>query len=177
MEQPQPTPSPATPSPWVRRFAGEIRADGQVLDVAAGNGRHSRYLLDLGFRVSAVDRDTSALKAAPGLEIVTADLEAGSGWPFAGRGFDGIVVTNYLHRPLFPALIAALAPGGLLIYETFQTGNAQFGRPSNPDFLLAPGELLDLAQANGLTVRGYFSGFATSPRPALVQRLAAFLPE
>jgi SAM-dependent methyltransferase len=176
MEQPQPTP-PANPSIWVRRFAGEIRADGQVLDVAAGSGRHSRYLLELGFRVSAVDRDTSALKAAPGLEIVTADLEAGSGWPFRGRGFDGIVVTNYLHRPLFPALLAALAPGGLLIYETFQAGNAQFGRPSNPDFLLQPGELLDLAQANGLIVRGYFSGYTASPRPAQVQRLAAFLPE
>ncbi len=107
------------------------------------------------------------------VEICPADLEDGSPWPLPGRRFAGIVVTNYLHRPLFPRLIESLVPGGTLIYETFGLGNERFGRPSNPDFLLRPGELLALAETAGLTVYGYFCGEVGQPRPAVVQKLAA----
>lgn len=145
-----------------------------MLDLAAGAGRHSRYLRELGFAVTAVDRDLADLPpAGDRLELVAADLEDGSPWPLPGRVFAGIVVTNYLHRDLFGSIFAALAPGGLLIYETFQRGNEQFGRPSNPAFLLEPGELLRRADGAGLTVLGYFSGYAGAPKPALVQRIAA----
>src|ERR1044071_4064168 len=141
------------PSPWVVRFAALVPRGGRVLDIAAGGGRHSLLFLDHGCRVTAVDRDTSLLPARPELEIVTADLEDGSPWPLPGRQFDGVVVTNYLHRPLLPQLVAALAQGGVLIYETFAIGNERFGRPSNPDFLLRPGELLGATQ--GLRVIAY----------------------
>ncbi|MBM3524349.1 MAG: class I SAM-dependent methyltransferase, partial [Alphaproteobacteria bacterium] len=132
------------PSAWVQRFLRGT-APGQALDVAAGGGRHSRLLLGAGHRVVAVDRDVAALKAIadPQLEVVAADLEDGSPWPLPGRRFDLIIVTNYLHRPLFATLVEALAPGGLLVYETFAVGNERFGKPSNPAFLLQPGELLD----------------------------------
>lgn len=108
-----------------------------------------------------------------GVEVLGADLEDGSPWPLGGRKFAGIVITNYLHRPLLPLLGHALAPGGLLIYETFAIGNERFGKPSNPAFLLRPGELLDFAQESQLTVLGYFSGEVAQPRPAVIQRLAA----
>ncbi len=151
-----------------------------MLDLAAGGGRHTQLLAAAGHRVLALDRDTSKLRAqveaqrlGDGVEIMEADLEDGSPWPLAGRRFAGIVVTNYLHRPLLPALIASLAPGGLLIYETFGIGNERFGKPSNPAFLLQPGELLDLAEASGLTVLGYFCGEVRAPKPAIVQRIAA----
>lgn len=147
---------------------------GAVLDLAAGGGRHTRYLRSQGFAVTAVDRDLGGLPpAGDRLELVAADLEDGSPWPLPGRAFAGIVVTNYLHRPLFEPIFAALAPGGLLLYETFQRGNERYGRPSNPDFLLEPGELLRRANGAGLTVLGYFSGYASAPKPALVQRIAA----
>lgn len=147
---------------------------GAVLDLAAGSGRHTRYLRSRGFEVTALDREVGGLpQARPGLEVVTADLEDGSPWPLPGREFAGIVVTNYLHRPLFGQIFAALAPGGLLIYETFQAGNERYGRPSNPDFLLQPGELLQRADAAGLTAISYFSGYLAAPKPALVQRIAA----
>jgi len=161
------------PSPWIRRFSAAIRPAGQVLDLAAGSGRHARLLLGEGFQVTALDRDTGGLAPAPGLEIVAADLEDGSPWPLGDRRFAAIVVTNYLHRPLFGRLCAALEPGGLLLYETFQQGNELFGKPSNPDFLLALGELLRVAAAGQLTVLGYFSGYVPNPKPAIVQRLAA----
>ncbi len=123
----------------------------------------------------ALDRDVTALAAmgCDGVEIISADLEDGSPWPLGNRQFAGIVVTNYLHRPLLPHLARALAPGGVLIYETFAKGNERFGKPSNPAFLLAPGELLAFAQELGLTVLGYFSGEVSQPKPAMVQRLAA----
>ncbi len=167
-------PTKTPPSPWVRRFLPALPPGGQVLDLAAGGGRHTRYLLDKGFRVVALDREIGALPP-PGafLEVIAADLEDGAPWPLGKRQFNGIVVTNYLHRPLFPALLAALAPDGVLIYETFQRGNERYGKPSNPDFLLEPGELLRLAEGAGLTVLGYFSGYAAAPKPALVQCVAA----
>ena len=143
-----------------------------MLDLAAGSGRHTRLLLDMGFRVTAVDRDLSGLLelAGSGCTVRELDLESGDGWALGGR-YDGIVVTNYLHRPLFPALAAALAPGGILIYETFAVGNERFGRPSNPDFLLRPGELLGAFA--GLTVIAFEQGEVSLPRPAVIQRIAA----
>src|SRR4051812_5109626 len=128
-------------SAWVRRFVPLIRRGGRVLDLAAGSGRHTRLLLDNGFAVCAVDRDISVLLplAARGCEVRRIDLETGASWPLS-TGYDGIIVTNYLHRPLLPAMTQALAAGGVLIYETFARGNERFGRPHNPDFLLRPGE-------------------------------------
>jgi SAM-dependent methyltransferase len=165
------------PSPWVRRFAPLVRSDGLVLDLAAGGGRHSRLFLERGHKVVAVDRDTAVLATSrlPNLEIITADLENGDPWPLPGRRFAAVVVTNYLHRPLFPALLAALAPGGLLIYETFALGNERFGKPSNPQFLLRPGELLEVAR-NRLHVVAYEDLEVSEPKPAMVQRLVAQAP-
>lgn len=162
------------PSPWVERFAPLIRSRGTVLDLACGRGRHTRHLRALGHRVVAVDIDVSGLEDLEddeNVEIVEADLEA-CGWPFGSRLFDGIVVTNYLHRPLFPVLRDSLAAGGVLIFETFAKGNERYGRPSNPDFFLEPNELLD-AFAPVLTVVAYEHGFETEPRPAVRQRICA----
>lgn len=141
-----------TPSPWVVRWAPLV-ARGPVLDVASGAGRHARFFAARGLEVIAVDRE---VRAIPGVQFVRADLEDGSPWPFAGRRFGAIVVTNYLHRPLFDPLAAALDQGGVLIYETFMLGNERFGKPSNPSFLLRPGELLQAF--GGLTVVAFEQG-------------------
>jgi len=156
----------------VRRFAPLIHSDGRVLDLAAGAGRHTRLLLDMGFRVTAVDRDIEALRPLAGQRCIVRelDLENREVWVLGG-GYDGIVVTNYLHRPLFPALATALAPEGIIIYETFAIGNERFGRPSNPDFLLRPGELLDVFRE--LTVIAFEQGEVSRARPAVIQRIAA----
>lgn len=164
------------PSAWVTRFAGAVQRTGPVLDLAAGSGRHTRYFKGLGYEVVALDRDVTGLAdlaATPGIEVMAADLEDGSPWPLGQRRFAGIVVTNYLHRPLLPSLATALQPGGLLIYETFALGNERFGRPSNPAFLLRPGELRDFAETHGLTILGYDHGEVSEPRPAVIQHLAA----
>ena len=161
-------------SPWVRRFAPLIAPAGRVLDVAAGHGRHTRWLLAQGFELVAADIDTSGLRdlaGTPGLEIVAADLETGD-WPFAADHFDAILVTNYLHRPHFKWLPESLRPGGVLLFDTFAAGNEQFGRPRNPDFLLAPAELLG-AFGDRLQVVAYECGRETHPRPAVRQRLCA----
>lgn len=163
------------PSPWVRRFAPLV-PHGEVLDLACGSGRHARLFVQLGHPVLAVDRDPAALEAAAGPGIVTLahDLEAdGARWPFAAGRFAVIVVTNYLYRPLMADLAASLAPGGLLIYETFALGNEAYGKPSNPAFLLRPGELLELAAGAGLRVLAYEDGVVREPKPARVQRLCA----
>lgn len=163
--------APRPPSAWVVRFANVIPAGGAVLDVAAGAGRHARYLRDQGHPVTAIDRDTSRLADFDG-EIITADLETGAPFPLAGRVFAGVIVTEYLHRPILPDLVAAVAPGGVLIYETFARGNERFGKPSNPDFLLQPGELLDAVRGR-LRVIAYEDLEIAAPKPAMIQRIAA----
>ena len=163
------------PSPWVRRFAPLVPAGGEVLDLACGGGRHARLLAGLGHRVEAVDRDAAALarlSGVAGVSVRVADLEHAP-WPYVGRRFAGVVVANYLHRPLLPLIEGALADAAVLIYETFMVGNERFGRPSNPDFLLHPQELLQLAQAAGLRIVAYEEGETAQPRPAVVQRLCA----
>jgi SAM-dependent methyltransferase len=162
------------PSAWVVQWAPQIRPGGEVLDVACGSGRHATFLARMGFEVEAVDRDASLFRDKPsGVRLVESDIEAGP-WPYAGRHFDGIVVTNYLHRPLLPLLVASLEPGGILIYETFAQGNERFGKPSNPAFLLAPGELLAAVRGR-LRVIAYEDRVVDTPRPAAVQRLCARL--
>ena len=165
----------SAPSAWVERFAGLVPAGEPVLDLACGGGRHARLFLERGHPVTALDRDLSGLAELaerPGLEVIEADLEGGGGIPLPGRRFAGVVVTNYLHRPLLPAIVAAVAPGGCLIYETFAQGNERFGKPSNPDFLLAPGELLEAVRGQ-LRVLAYEDLIVKEPRPAAVQRLCA----
>jgi SAM-dependent methyltransferase len=156
------------PSPWVVRWAPLI-GHGPVLDVASGAGRHARYFAGRGLEVVAVDR--AAHVFPPEVKFIHADLEDGSPWPFGGRRFAGVVVTNYLHRPLFPVLQDCLDEGGVLIYETFMAGNERYGKPSNPDFLLRPGELLQAFGA--LTVLGFEQGMLEGERRAVVQRICA----
>lgn len=166
-------------SSWVRRYAPLIPG-GDVLDLACGNGRHTRHIASLGHSVVAVDRDADALALAAGPDITTSNIdleEAGAAWPFGPARFAGIVVANYLHRPLTAAMIASLAPDGVLIYETFAEGNAQFGKPSNPDFLLKPGELLDWARDQGLRVVAFEEGVVDAPKTAMVQRICAVKPD
>lgn len=163
---------PAAASPWVTRFAGLVPAGGTVLDLAAGGGRHTRLFLERGHPVLAVDREIGALTAIqdPRLTCLQADLES-EPWPLGSRRFAGVVVTNYLHRPLLPLLVEAVEEGGVLLYETFAQGNEAFGRPRNPDFLLRPGELLE-AVRDRLTVLAYEHGPIERPRPAVIQRIA-----
>ena len=176
-----PTPHPLSPpSPWVERFAPLVRDGGPVLDLACGGGRHLRLFHRLGHPVVGLDRDLGGvadLEGSVGVTLVQADLETGDS---AGRlgplpiddRFAGIVVTNYLHRPLLPAILAALEPGGVLIYETFADGNARFGRPSSPDFLLRRGELLEAVRGT-LQVVAFEQGEVSVPKPAVVQRICA----
>lgn len=150
---------------------------GPVLDVACGGGRHTLFLAQRGFAVESVDRDLEPIRALlrdtqhERVTLRQADLE-NAPWPYPDRRFSGVVVTNYLHRPLFPSLIAALEPDGVLIYETFAVGNEKFGRPSNPDFLLRPGELLDAVRGR-MRVIAYEDVFVETPKAALVQRICA----
>jgi len=160
-------------SAWVQRWAGLIPPGGGVLDLACGGGRHAVYLAGLGHEVVAVDRDLSlvaVLRGTPGITWRQADLEADA-WPFPGATFRGIVVTHYLHRPLFDPLLAALEPGGILIYETFSLGQAQYGRPRNPAHLLLPGELLEIARGK-LSVLA-FEDVEEPEQRRCVQRLCA----
>jgi len=168
-------------SPWIRRFSGLIPENGTVLDLAAGGGRHSSWLLDQGHQITALDRETGALMAfgranpdlAERFEVVTADLEDGSPWPLSNRRFDAVIVINYLWRPLFSHILNAVDEGGLLLYETFAAGNEAFGKPANPDFLLEPGELLD-AVSGRLTVIAYEHGrIEGQAGPSIKQRIAA----
>ncbi|MDE1183950.1 SAM-dependent methyltransferase [Paraburkholderia sp.] len=186
-------------SRWVQRWSHLVAPGGAVLDVASGAGRHARWFASRGHPVTALDRDAAALAAMaddPRITTRIADLE-NAPWPLPGLAsvtpstassaqehdtvkgqkdaetkFAAVIVTNYLHRPLFPQLLAALAPGGVLIYETFAQGNERVGKPSNPAFLLAPGELLDVVRP-ALRVIAFQDGFLAQPRPAYIQRICA----
>lgn len=166
------------PSPWIARFAPLVREGASVLDLACGYGRHARLFAGRGAQVLAVDRDTDALATLEGVAGVTtlaADLE-GAPWPLENSTFDAIVVVNYLHRPLLLPLLGALAPDGVLLYETFARGNETYGRPSNPAFLLEPGELLDVTRGR-LAVVAFEQGHVQdAAREAVVQRLVAVGP-
>jgi SAM-dependent methyltransferase len=163
------------PSSWVARFASLIPPDGDILDVACGGGRHTRFFLDQGHRVVAVDVNASGvsdLAGHPLLEIIQTDLEHEGRPPFAGRRFGGVIVTNYLHRPLLADLVSAVAPGGVLIYETYAEGQQRFGRPANPDFLLRTGELLEMVKGK-LRVVAFEDMVVDELRPAAIQRICA----
>ena len=158
------------PSDWVRRWSHLVPAGGPVLDVACGHGRHMRWFAQRGHPVTGIDRDPEATAAVHSLgRAITADIENGP-WPLAGDVFAGVVVTNYLWRPLLPQILASVAEGGVLLYETFAEGNETVGKPSRPDFLLRHGELLTLC--DGLRVVAYEDGFLDAPE-RFVQRIAA----
>lgn len=167
----------ADASPWVQRWSPLLRPGGTVLDIACGHGRHMKFLANLGHPVTGIDRSPEAVAAVAVLgEAVQADIENGP-WPLLHDGqprqFDAVIVTNYLWRPLFPLMLESLAPGGVLIYETFASGNETVGRPSRPDFLLRHGELLEAFSA--LRIVAYEDGFIAEPA-RFVQRLAAVRP-
>jgi SAM-dependent methyltransferase len=181
MSEPAATPAlphgaATAPSPWVVSWSHLVAPGGAVLDVAAGGGRHARWFAARGHPVTAIDRDQASLAAlagTDGVETVAADLEDGSPWPLPDEArFAAVIVTNYLHRPLLPRLLDVLAPGGVLIYETFAQGNETVGKPSNPAFLLAPGELLEAVRGR-LRVVAFQDGFLAAPRAAFVQRICA----
>jgi SAM-dependent methyltransferase len=163
------------PSPWIVRFLAQVAPGEEALDLAAGAGRHSRLLLAHGLRVTAVDRDPDQQPDATHLTKIRAELENGRPWPLTDRRFKLVVVTNYLYRPIMPDIIRAVAPGGLLLYETFACGNERFGKPSNPNFLLRPGELA-AAVAGRLQVLAFEQLELGPPRPAVIQHIAARAP-
>jgi len=166
---PAPTLETTLPSDWVRRWAHLVPAGATLLDVACGSGRHLRWFAARGVQVTGVDRSPEAVAAARSAGVgVLADLEADP-WPLPGRGFDAVLVTNYLHRPLLTAILESVAPGGLLIYETFAQGQETVGRPARAEFLLAPGELLSACR--GMHVVAYEDGWLQTPRR--VQRIVA----
>jgi SAM-dependent methyltransferase len=172
-DPPRSNPQATEPSAWVVRFASAVPANARVLDIACGHGRHARWFARRDCHVTAVDVDpacTASLAAEPGVEFLEVDLESGA-WPFAGRQFDAVIVVHYLHRPLLPRLTEVLAPGGVLLYETFARGNEQFGRPRNPDFLLRPRELIEAFSE--LRIVAFEDGYVASPHPAMIQRIAA----
>lgn len=158
------------PSPWIVRWVHLIKPNGSVLDLACGSGRHLHWLAAQGFVITGVDRNAQALAKSTGLaELIEADIEAGP-WPLAGRRFDAVIVTNYLWRALLPTIVDSVAEGGVLLYETFADGQQHIGKPSNPEFLLRPGELLTACA--GLRVVAFEEGFADPP-PRYIQRVAA----
>lgn len=165
------------PSPWVVRFAAEIPSGGDVLDVACGRGRHTRLLLGMDHPVTAIDRDLSGLddlRGAPRLTLLLADIENGP-WPLPGVEFAGVIVTNYLWRPRLGDIVAAVAPGGVLIYDTFAAGQERFGHPRNPDFLLRPGELLAAVRGRLQPIASEH-GLVEGLKPAMRSRILARRP-
>ena len=163
-------------SSWVSRWAAAIAPGARVLDFASGGGRNLAPLVARGARLVAADRDAQALATiGERAQCVCTDLES-EPWPFAAGSFDAVVCCNFLHRPRLDLLFSLVAPGGLMIYETFARGNERYGKPSSPAFLLAPGELVAAAHRNRFQVLGYEHGYCADPRPALVQRLCAARP-
>lgn len=163
----------APPSPWLLRWPQAMTAGRSALDLACGNGRHARHLAAQGMQVTALDRDALALAGLQDCALtVLADIEA-CPWPLQDQCFDLVLVSNYLWRALLPRIVASVAPGGWLIYETFAQGQQSIGRPARPEFLLNPGELL--AACAGLRIVGYEDGFeaADGVNPRYVQRVAA----
>lgn len=171
----QPAPDRPPPSPWILRFVPLVAADaGAVLDLACGSGRHGRLFLAKSSPVLFLDRDLSGvtdLQGSAGAELLQADIENGP-WPLDSRRFAAIVVTNYLWRPLFPRIIAALQPDGVLLYETFMRGNERFGKPASPDFLLAENELFDRCR-DAFDILAFEQGEDSLPKPAMRQRICA----
>ncbi|MGL6206092.1 MAG: class I SAM-dependent methyltransferase [Giesbergeria sp.] len=164
------TQSMGAPSEWVCRWSHLVPQGAAVLDVACGTGRHLRWFQARGHAVTGIDRDPLSVQAAAQVgEAIAADIEHGP-WPLAGRSFGAVVVTNYLWRPLLPTMVESVAPGGVLIYETFAQGNETVGRPARADFLLRPGELLTACA--GLHVVAYEDGFLEDPA-RFVQRITA----
>lgn len=172
---PAPTHGKTSPSPWILRFSGQVPAGGEVIDIACGAGRHGRLFLEKGHPVTFVDIDTSGLDDLGGrsdVAVIETDLEAEGYWPFTGHAYAGVVVTNYLWRPIMPAIIGMVAPGGLLIYETFAVGNEAFGKPNNPDYLLKADELLEAVDGT-LEVLAFEQVEVDTPKRAVVQHIAA----
>ena len=160
------------PAPWIIQWAGLVAPQAAVLDLAAGRGRHALFFAERGHKATAIDRDVSRLPVHAIIEPLQADLEDGSPWPLGDRKFGAVVVTNYLHRPLMTPLLEAVAPGGVLLYQTFMVGNERFGKPSNPDHLLKDGELLELVRGK-FSVIAYEARLISEPAMAMVQRIAA----
>jgi len=162
------------PSPWMVKYAPLITHGGRVLDLACGNGRHAIWLAGLGYQVDAIDRDAAVMSGMIGIENINiriADIEANDA-PLLKAQYDGIIVSRYLYRPLLKTLADALKPGGVLMYETFMTGNERHGKPSNPDFLLRYDELLEVYSPL-LKIMAFAQGDESEPRPAVVQRICA----
>ena len=160
-------------SDWITRFAHLVQPQGSVLDLACGMGRHTRFFHASNHALTSVDKAPEATQSIANIaEAITADIENGP-WPLTGRSFDGVVITNYLWRPLWPQILASVKPGGVLLYETFGQGNEAYGKPSRPDFLLAPGELLQVCA--GWTIVAYEHGLLRQPE-RVVQRIAAIKP-
>jgi SAM-dependent methyltransferase len=169
-------------SPWVARWSSSVPrdvAEGSVLDVACGAGRHALHFLRQKHPVSAIDISELAINTIANTlnseerklcQLIQADIE-NAPWPLAGKQFAGVIVTNYLWRPLLPTLLQSVAVGGVLIYETFCAGNETVGKPSRPDFLLQPGELLSVCSTAGLRVIAYEDGFLSAP-DRFMQRIA-----
>lgn len=164
------------PSPWIQRWSHLLAPACTALDVACGGGRHMKWLSARGHTVLGLDRSVEALQLAQAHgQTLQADIENGP-WPLSGQTFGAVVVTNYLWRPLWPQITASVAPGGVLLYETFAQGNETVGKPSRPDFLLRPGELLQVCADAELRVVAYEDGFLASPE-RFVQRVAAVRPQ
>lgn len=170
---------PPTPSAWVRRFLPGVRKGGDILDVACGAGRHLRLALEQGYRVTGIDKDVSRaedLAERSDVSLIEADLESGNRFPLRDLRYDGVIVTNYLWRPILPDIVGCVADDGVLIYETFALGHERHGRPSSPEFLLRNNELLE-AVLPRLTVVAYEHGLRQGTHPKIVQRIAACGPE